>query len=123
MQCRLASPRTFGVAEIKCVVDGMIAAAHWMPNAAPERIERLTSILEERLARKLDMREVEAALAADTASVLGACPGLIPADGRINPDDHRLVAGVVLVEPGIDATTQIIEASIHTADRRLRNIP
>jgi len=119
VSCRLATPRTIGVGEIKAVVDGIIAAAQWMPDVARERVEWLTSILERTLASKPDIRDVHAGLARDERSVLGACPGLIPSDGRINPDDHRLVAGVFLLQPNTDAATRIIEADIYTARRRL----
>lgn len=119
VRCRLATPRTLGVGEIKAVVDGVIAAAQWMPDVPAERVELLASILERGLAIKPDIHEVAAALAADERSVLGACPGLIPSDGRINPDDHRLVAGVLLLEPSNDPAPRIIDAAIHLAERRL----
>lgn len=116
IECTIAAPGNVGVEAIKGIVDGAVAAAQWMPAPPPERCELVASILGRVLPDKPTGPDVMAALSADERSVLGPCATLVPADGRINPDDHRLVAGVVRVQPS-DGGAPRLSVSLHTAER------
>jgi hypothetical protein len=114
ISCHLSAPRTIGSSEIKGLVDGLLAATQSMPDRPLSRIELVAKSLGA-LSRQPDAAEIDAALTADFRSVLGPCPRLLTEDGRINPDDHRVVAAVITVDHSLGSGSLILDASVHTA--------
>lgn len=101
--------------EIKAVADGVIASAQWNEAPDPVGVDRLA----QRLARagiEADAESVRAALVDAALAGMGRCTRLIASDGRLTPDDHRVVAGIVSVRQ-VSAGPVRLEAHVYNAVR------
>ncbi|MTD44863.1 hypothetical protein GKE82_11315 [Conexibacter sp. W3-3-2] len=96
---------------IKAVVDGAVAAVQYGVG-----LERQVVVLAQRLGASVS-DILQLASGADRA-VLGRCDRLIRADGGIDPDDHRIVAGQV-VRTAADRARSKVTVRIATARARL----
>ncbi len=113
--CRVATAAAVGATQLKALVDGTLAGAQWMPDPPDDRCALVEAALASVLAVKPDIRTISAVLRDDSTAALGPCADLVRWDGGINPDDHRLVAGLVLIEPSPSTSTHVIDASVHIA--------
>ena len=115
LDVNMTAPRALTLNELKAVADGVIAAAQWTAAVDPDGLARLTS----------NLRAVGVACAeADVAALLtdpagaraGRCKdGLIARDGRVDPDDHLVVAGAIRVDRGRELS---MAAALYVAARR-----
>lgn len=107
------SPLTLN--EIKAVIDGVVAAAQWTSTIRQSGIDRLVANLAR--AGIVTDRDTVAGLLQDSRGAGAGCcrDGIIAKDGRIDPDDHLVVAGLVHVTtastPGISAAAGLSCAS------------
>ncbi len=93
--------------EIKAVADGVIAAAQWTERVNPDGLDRLTAKLA-RAGITTDRETVSGLLRDASGAGAGHCmDGLIAKDGRVDPDDHLVVAGLVHVKTEETATTTL----------------
>jgi hypothetical protein len=113
LRINVASPGALGTAEIKAVTDGLLAAAQWMPAADDSDSERFHARLR---AAGVDANPATVVrLLRDPAGApLGPCERLVYRDGRVSPDDHLVVAGIVAVTSGAGGHARI-RAAVHEA--------
>jgi hypothetical protein len=99
------------------VADGVVAAAQWTRTVHPSGVDRLVANLA-RVGISAD-RELVIQLLRDRAGAgAGLClDGLIAKDGRVDPDDHFVVAGIVSVVPSSSPTPEATGA-LFTAEPR-----
>jgi hypothetical protein len=113
VRATVATPRPLSVQQIKAVTDGLVAAAQWTSSPNPEGVERLTNNLA--LAGiDTDVSRTVALLRDATGTGVGHCRTLIAKDGRVDPDDHLVVAGIVIAAHGRSEAPRL-SAEIHAA--------
>jgi hypothetical protein len=97
LRATVTSPLTLSLDQIKAVADGVVAAAQWTRELAPIGVERLAANLA-RAGISAEPAALSALLQEASGAGGGHCDGgLIATDGRVNPDDHLVVAGLVHV--------------------------
>lgn len=111
----VTSPAPLSLNQIKAVADGVVAATQWTRQVNPSGLDRLTTNLTR--AGISAEPDAVAALLKDAAGAGGGhCKdGLIAKDGRMDPDDHLVVAGLVHVKPNAASATTVT-ASLHHAE-------
>jgi hypothetical protein len=116
LRITVTSPRPLSLVQIKAVADCTVAAAQWTRAVDPAGLTCFTAKLAS--AGIQAPRDVVEALLRDRASAsAGHCnDGLIAKDGRVDPDDHLVVAGIVRTVTGRDPNIQIT-AAINDATR------
>jgi hypothetical protein len=101
----VTSRQALSLNQIKAVADGLVAAAQWTRIVDPGGIDRLSANLT-RAGIPADRATVFNLLRDASGAGAGHCQdGLIARDGRVNPDDHLVVAGLVHVRTTTAAPT------------------
>jgi hypothetical protein len=109
----VASTDVLGLAEIKAFTDGLLAAAQWMPAAYESGTERFHARLRA-VGVGADHTAVVRLLRDPAGAALGPCEKLVYRDGRVCPDDHLVVAGIVAVTPRGNEPVRM-RAAVHEA--------
>jgi hypothetical protein len=109
----VASTGALGMEEIKGVTDGLLAAAQWIPAADESGTERFHARLRA-VGVGADHAAVVRLLRDPAGAALGPCEKLVHRDGRVCPDDHLVVAGVVAVTARGNAPVRM-RAAVHEA--------
>jgi hypothetical protein len=95
LRVSVTSPRSLSVDQIKAVADGVVAAAQWTRKVDSAGLGRLTANLA-RAGIFAERATVSELLQGASGAGGGHCDdGLVATDGRVNPDDHLVVAGLV----------------------------
>lgn len=101
------------MSQLKAVADGIIAAAQWTDRPHGGGIERLAANLAAAGVRT-DIEHIVELLRDPAGAAAGHCDDLIAKDGRVDPDDHRAVAGLVHVRI-ISGAVPRLRARLHCA--------
>jgi hypothetical protein len=93
-QPTVTSPQPLSLNEINAVADGVVAAAQWTRTVDPAGLDRLTANL---AGAGIPRRAPVSELLRDASGAGGGhCDdGLIAKHGRVDPDDHLVIAGFV----------------------------
>ena len=116
LRARVTVPRALTLGQIKAVVDGIVAAAQWTQAVDQCGVDRLV----EHLARSgvsASRTRLAELLENPYGARAGLCrDGLIAKDGRVDPDDHLVVAGAVEVKPESSSNVSV-SAALFAAKR------
>lgn len=115
LRITVTSPRPLSLIQIKAVADGAVAAAQWTRAVDPAGLTCLTAKLAS-AGIQAPRDVVDALLRNPAGASAGLCKdGLIAKDGRVDPDDHLVVAGIVRTvarrDPNIQVTAAINDAT------------
>ncbi len=96
LRTEVASPRPLAMSQLKAVADGVIAAAQWTARVRDDGAERLAANLAA-AGIPTDVEHIVELLSDPAGAGAGQCDDLVARDGRVDPDDHLVVAGLVQV--------------------------